>query len=126
MSTRRWLLLAGAVIGVGILAVLYFTFDPSKDGFFPKCIVYRLTGFKCAGCGSQRAIHALLHGDVMGALRNNAVLPIAIIVVALYFWSDFRREKAPRLFNALNSGTAAIIAFVSIVVWTVARNIFGW
>ena len=126
MSTRRWFLISGAVIGVALLAALYFTYDPSKAGFFPQCITYKLTGYKCAGCVTQRAIHALLHGDVVGALRNNAALPITLVVVALYFWADFRREKAPRLYNALNSGTAAIIAFVLIVVWTVTRNIFGW
>ena len=62
-------------IGMGILgsATLYL-FDPSIYGFYPTCGLYRTTGFLCPGCGSLRAMHQLLHGHLLEALRFNALL----------------------------------------------------
>ena len=54
-------------VALAVMAVVYFVFDPTTTRLFPKCAFYALTGFKCPGCGSQRAIHALLHADVLAA-----------------------------------------------------------
>src|SRR5690554_3787295 len=47
--------------------------------------MYYFTGFYCPGCGSQRAIHLLFHGDIIGAFRFNPlmVLTIPIMVYGL-------------------------------------------
>ena len=50
-------------------------FNPTTAGFFPVCPLYALTGFACPGCGMTRGMHALLHGDVLGALDYNLLLP---------------------------------------------------
>src|SRR5690606_2629375 len=48
----------------GVLAVVgfYGLVDPAT-GILPSCPFYTLTHWYCPGCGSQRALHALLHGD---------------------------------------------------------------
>ena len=59
------------IILIGALLMIYYWFDPSEIELFPKCPFYMLTGLKCPGCGSQRAIHSLLHLDFIGAIRYN-------------------------------------------------------
>ena len=74
---RRDVILAGAA---GLCAVaLYYLFDPATHGFFFGCPLYERTGILCAGCGGQRALHALLHGRVAEALSLNL---IAVLVAA--------------------------------------------
>ena len=66
----------GAVSGAAVAAVLmvHFLFNPSHYGFYPRCILYRMTGIYCPGCGALRASHQLIHGHFLTALRCNALL----------------------------------------------------
>jgi hypothetical protein len=71
-----------------------------------------------------RATHHLLHGDVVGALRFNALLPfvLALITVAWLDWyarSVGRRRLLPRRVPAWATGTAISIA----VGFAVIRNL---
>ncbi|MDQ2746867.1 MAG: DUF2752 domain-containing protein [Acidobacteriota bacterium] len=72
-------------IGAGALVVGYF--NPTTAGFFPACPLHAMTGLNCPGCGLTRGFHALLHGDVVSALRFNALLPIFGFVFAYLFLS---------------------------------------
>jgi len=63
-----------AAVRVGILCAavgLLFAFDPAVTIWFPSCPLFALTGWLCPLCGSLRAVHALLHGNVEAALRLN-------------------------------------------------------
>lgn len=81
------LLAAGGAVGMlaGAGAVAYF--DPTTAGFFPLCPLYSMTGFACPGCGLTRGFHALFHGDVLGALDYNALLPGFALLVIFFFVS---------------------------------------
>jgi len=76
------------ILGFSIVAIsgslLYFFFDPALSDFFPKCIFHSLTGLDCPGCGSQRAIHALLHGEVVKAADMNLLV---VLFLPLLFYS---------------------------------------
>jgi hypothetical protein len=49
------------------------------------CPWFLLTGTRCAGCGMTRALHLLLHGQLLEALRYNVlILVIAPAGVATY------------------------------------------
>lgn len=58
--------------------VLLRVFDPARSGIFPPCPVHYLTGWYCPGCGSLRAIHALLQGNVYQAWAMN---PLTILLL---------------------------------------------
>jgi hypothetical protein len=62
------------VVGAGAFVVAYF--NPTTAGFFPVCPLFKLTGILCPGCGLTRGFHALFHGDILGALHFNALLPV--------------------------------------------------
>ena len=73
------------LLGVGaiVVAVLLARFDPNAAGsILPPCPVLALTGWLCPGCGSTRALHALLHGDLAKALAMNPLLVIASPLLA--------------------------------------------
>ena len=49
------------------------------------CTFYELTGIHCPGCGNTRSVRALFNGDILLAVRNNAVLPfLLLLLLCLY------------------------------------------
>lgn len=68
-SRLFWAMLAALVAGTVMLRL----FDPATSGFYPPCPVHYLTGWYCPGCGSLRAIHQLLHGELRAAWAFNSL-----------------------------------------------------
>lgn len=71
-----------ALIAAAGIAVL-FLFNPSSVDFYPPCIFHSLTGLNCPGCGTARALHQLLHGNIAAAARCN-VLTLALLPLLLF------------------------------------------
>ena len=59
---------------VALAAGVLFCFDPNRYPFYPLCFFHRATGLLCPGCGSLRALHQLLHGNLATAFHFNALL----------------------------------------------------
>jgi len=77
---------AGAVSAFVVscgLAFVYF-FNPSTHGFYPACLFHQLTGLNCPGCGSTRALYALLHGHFQAAWRDNALFMVSLAGGAIW------------------------------------------
>ncbi len=79
---RAVALLAPAAIISGIV-LFYFLFDARKITWLPQCPFHFFTGLYCPGCGSQRALSSLLHGEILQATRFN-VLMVASIPLLFY------------------------------------------
>ncbi len=125
--TWKRILLAVIVVGVvAAMAVVYYSNDPSSDTFFPRCAWLGLTGTKCPGCGSQRAMHSLLHGDIAGAWRYNAFMIAVLPVIAFYAVAEFTRKRFPRFYMATGHPAVVTLILLSIVLWWVLRNVFDW
>ena len=124
LRAQKWWIAGGVVCGL-LLMALYAIVDPATAPF-PRCPFLMLTGLKCPGCGSQRAVHALLHADFATAWGYNALLVVSLPVVALMVYSQFERRKRPRLYNRLNSQAVIITALVVIIIWWIARNIWNF
>ena len=124
----RKILLALIVVAVAVIAAaIYFYYDPSAPGnLFPRCIFLTFTGYKCPGCGSQRAIHALMNGHLLQAFKYNAALMVAVPLATFYLIVEWKSNAWPRLYNALNSSTAGIIILIAIIAWWILRNILNW
>jgi hypothetical protein len=67
---------AGALTAVELI-------DPAHSNVFPSCIFRSITGLECPGCGSTRALHQLLNGDVLHAFNLN---PLALIALPWLLW----------------------------------------
>lgn len=111
-----------ALSGVLLVAAV----DPNQPGHYPLCPFRAFTGLDCPGCGSLRAVHALAHGDVVGAANDNllAVLLLPIVVLGWAAWvrrSALGQPRGPRVVPA-----AVVYALlVLVVVFWVVRNLPG-
>lgn len=123
---RRSLLLVVAGLVMLVLGFIYYALDPSTSDAFPRCSFLSLTGYKCPGCGSQRAVHALLNGDVAGAFRFNALLMIAVPWMGLCLFAEGRRTRNPRLYARLNPELLMSLFLALTLLWWLLRNIFDW
>ena len=88
---------AQALLALGafslVLLVLVFV-DPRTAAFAPVCPFHFATGLHCPGCGTGRALHALVHGDLAHALRLNVLAVAAIpVFLALALRAALRPEK---------------------------------
>jgi len=103
-----------AIAGIVGLVFLYL-YNPQDISLFPRCPFYALTGYKCPGCGTLRAIHALLHLRVADAFKLNPFLLFSIPVVV--------GMLASRKF-ALNATLGKCILVATIGYW-ILRNALG-
>src|ERR1700683_5552507 len=97
---RRLLLGFATVASAGI--VMLAVFDPATSGVFPPCPVWYLTGWYCPGCGSLRALHHLLHGNLHAAWAMNPLMILFLPFVSYGFASHamqaIRGRGLPQLF----------------------------
>ncbi len=114
---------AQALLALGafflVLLVLVFV-DPRTARFAPVCPLHVTTGLHCPGCGTGRALHALVHGDLGRALRLNALTVAAIPVFLLLTLRAALRpdERLPLPPLWLQVAIYALLAF-----FLVARNL---
>ena len=109
-------LAAGAGAGWAVLS----RFDPRTAGFFPPCVFHRLTGLHCPGCGATRAMHALVHGDVPGALHDNMMLVLMLPVIGWLLGAELLLPPGRRPFVP---PWAIWTLFTVLMGFTVARNV---
>ena len=125
MVMRRWLIYGVAVLLVVLAAVVYFTFDPSQAGFFPRCTFLTLTGYKCPGCGTQRMIYHLLHGHVLKAISYNyfasLLIPYLLVLSTGYLAPDSNYTQWVR--KHLATKWAAYTYATLYIIWWFLRNI---
>lgn len=122
-AIRAAILLSIAVLFLPGAAYLY-THNPLKFQYFP-CIINKLTGLYCPGCGAGRACYSLLHGQIYQAFRYNPLLLPVLVLFAVY--------AAARAFDWLMTGENHIDRHIPdkylywlfgvILVYGVIRNI---
>ena len=130
VTSRKERIIAASVVG-GIGLLLLRIFDPATAGIFPPCPVHYLTGWYCPGCGSLRAFHALLHGNLAQAWAMNPLtvllLPFVIYGLLSEALVQLRGIGLPQ--PAFSAGQIRTL-FAVIVIFGVVRNFpvapFAW
>ncbi|WP_372720333.1 DUF2752 domain-containing protein [Novipirellula sp.] len=108
-------LVVGAATGIVLLQMI----QPENRSWFPKCQFYQATGIHCPGCGATRAVLALLHGDVLLSLRNNALLILGGPLLVIYIVRQNRRPN----FDPRSTLRVVLIMVAVFLLFFVARNI---
>lgn len=122
MRNRKIYFAAAFFIAAAII-IFYSTVDPSTSRWAPKCLFRMLTGWDCPGCGAQRAVYALLHGQWSEAWGYN---PFFLIITPIAFALgiiELYREHWPRLYKALYRPPTFILIAAAIMAWTIVRNL---
>ena len=116
------------ITGIAVLLlflIVYGVFDPSETAIFPKCPFFLLTGLKCPGCGSQRAIHQLLTLHLGEAFRYNAFMVLAIPLILFLLAAEVFRERWPRLAVLGSSPVLSWTIVAAVLLWWLLRNLLG-
>lgn len=125
-SYKQYTLYIIGVLVLCALACVYYIINPSEVHIFPRCVFLSLTGYKCAGCGLQRAIHSLLHFDLLGAIHYNLYFVLLLPWPALVFLGYLLRNRYPRLYE-LSTHRYLITAIITLaILWWIVRNMIGW
>ncbi len=125
MPFKKSLYFAGVLLVLAVLAVIYYRYNPAEYRFFPKCPFHSLTGLNCPGCGSQRAIYSLLHGDFFAAINDNVLLVISIPFLLIHFYYKIKSAvlKKDLRWDVIYHPLTPKIIFALVTVFWIFRNI---
>ena len=112
-DTNLWL--AAVVSVLSVLATLFARYPPGVSAMYPACPFYALTGLLCPGCGATRALAALLHGNILEALRFNPLFVAAFALTALWSAAAYTRAML-----GATPAWPAITAFVPVAATSCA------
>ena len=120
---RRWQLATLILLAFFALIALLVV-DPADSSLFPPCPFHALTGLHCPGCGTLRALHQLLDGNLRTAFRLNPLMVSFLPLIAYGSLSGLVRvvsgRNVPGVF--LPALWIWILLGVIILFW-IARNI---
>lgn len=127
MCVRKKIFIFLVLLFLVLLIWLYYSFNPARESFFVKCPFKTLTGLDCPGCGSQRAIHELLHFNFLNAISYNALLVFSVpyIVLGIFFQNENIKKKYPKIRKVLFGTKAIYILIFIIIIFFVLRNIYS-
>ena len=122
----RGTLLAFVAFALATICYLIAITPPTRDSWYPKkCVHYQVTGMHCPGCGTGRALHFALNGELGRAAGYNLfsliTIPVVLIInmPALVRWVRSR----PRPLGRALSAYWIWLIFAFIVAFWICRNI---
>jgi len=93
----RWSIILLSVLTIGIIRFVHV--DAFKIFYFP-CAFHKHTGLYCPGCGSSRAMSAMLHLDLLKAISHNIMVVIFLPVIIYWGIAEsleiYWNKKLPR------------------------------
>ncbi len=119
----------GAPLGVAAAAVLacavVWMADPTvPGGILPPCPTATILGLDCPGCGSLRMLYSLLHGDVLAAVRFNALGVVAVLLLLWAFGAWTYGLIVGRVIPSWQHRRwSAAVALALVIVWSIVRNL---
>jgi hypothetical protein len=118
----RVLLVIVLALAAGVVTLRQVS--PERPGRYPFCLLFRLTGLHCPGCGTLRGLHCLLNGEVRQAFAYNPIAPVLAPAAAAFgLWCAaryLRGQPLPRLRVSRAAGWALVAA---LALFGVARNL---
>lgn len=114
------------VVAAGLIAAsaFLFAFNPAVSRFYLPCPFNFLMGFYCPGCGTLRALHQLLHGNVFAAIKLNALtvffVPFIGYSFVSYITTGIKGWSLPKVF------IPAVLIWIllgAVILFGILRNI---
>ena len=130
-STKRilfYILIPASCVMAGFF---YYYAEPQESVIMPKCILKLITGYQCPSCGTQRALHALLHGHPIQAFSFNYffIISIPLFMIAVYACWGIKKKNPSKtivaLYNFVTNRYTLICYIVFFFGWWIVRNVVG-
>lgn len=122
MKKRLTKVIFQVVVCIGLLLGYYFL--NCKYNFAIPCIIHKLTGLYCPGCGITRCLFALIKGNIYEAFMYNQLVFILLpfllfyIVYNIYLYVFDTKDK---IFSKIPQ-IVWIILIIIVVIFGVVRN----
>ena len=108
---------------VSIAALWLLAHFGLKYVMLPECNFYKWTGLYCPGCGDTRAVIALMNGDILLSLRQNAlIIVLLLILIVLYIELLLKVVFEKRFKSPVLNLKFLWIFLVLFAVYSVVRN----
>ncbi len=126
-SKRNIIIVVVVIIIIAGSIILYFS-DPFNSQLSPKCYFHYLTGYKCVGCGTQRALYNILHLRIFEGFKYNPILIIAIPYIIILFYTEYfnGKYKMPKLYRMISSYKTIYAILIIIFLYSILRNIYNF
>lgn len=116
----------GLIIGLLFgLAMWLYAVNPEQSRWMPYCLFHQWTGLDCPACGTQRAIHHLLHGHLKEAVAYNPFLLVSFPYLAAFVGGEcFGGGERGRRLRAFCQDRRVVGTYlVLIIAWWIGRNL---
>jgi hypothetical protein len=117
--------LGAAAAALSAVIALLLRFPPDRYSFYPSCPIYLYLHVQCPGCGTTRALSALVHGHLTEALHLNPLttllLPLALLYATHHLWKQRRSIQTLTVPNPPRYAVYALLVIAT--VFTIARNL---
>ena len=115
---------AAPPVAILLTAALLLLCPPAQYQFYPQCPIHQYLHLDCPGCGTTRALAALLRGHLLEALRLNALTTLLLPVAAFYATRSYLRllRGAPIHLPQPTTRTLQLACAVTLV-FTILRNL---
>ncbi|MDR1881409.1 MAG: DUF2752 domain-containing protein [Prevotella sp.] len=122
---KKYILLIPAILlPVVVIVVYYAIYNMAGDN--AVCTFKGATGLECPGCGGQRALHFLLHGDIPEALRYNVFFVVAAPFLAYFYYMAVKvyiLGQKKRLKSFVFSPRFGYTLLIAVILFFILRNI---
>lgn len=117
------------IAGLGLLAVALYYYkehNPMESRLFPQCAFLKITGYQCPGCGSQRAIHYLMNGEIGMSVKMNPLLWVAAIylLIVAAFQIPYLHRRYSKFYDCLTGFAGSCSWLAAIILFWIFRNVF--
>lgn len=111
-------------LGLSVVGLVLFWFNPAQHAFYPQCALYKITGLLCPGCGGLRAVHQLAHGHLLTAFRFNPLAVLALPPFCLWAAGQLWRELRGQPLRPINLPSFWIkVLLIALIAFGVLRNL---
>lgn len=112
------------LLAIALLSAFCAMNEPGSTAWIPECPFHAITGLYCPGCGTLRALHCLLAGDVGSSIRCNALLLPALVLVLAGIAGDLA-SPGGGLFRVGSRSSRIVGAgfLVASVLFAILRNL---
>ncbi|MGN0459424.1 MAG: DUF2752 domain-containing protein [Ruminococcus sp.] len=107
---------------ISVILLYFVAVFVAKNIPLPQCLTYKYLGVYCPGCGMTRSVIALLNGDILLSLRDNALIILGILLVLAIYLELVFKVFGKRLRFPIHSNKFIFGVLIFIGVYSVLRN----